>query len=141
MASMDRFWTKVEKTDGCWNWTACTHQGYGRFNHNGSAVLAHRLSYELLVGPVPTGLTLDHLCRNRKCVNPAHLEPVTRGENVLRGESLQAQNARKTHCPRGHLLSGENMSLKGSYRRCLSCHREEERLRRLRNKSLAQASA
>ena len=138
---MDRFWSKVNKTETCWDWTACTSNGYGVFRINEATVLAHRLSYELSVGPIPEGLTLDHLCRNRKCVNPAHLEPVTRGENVLRGVSLPAQNAKKTHCPRGHLLSGENMRVKGGFRRCLSCHREEERLRRLRNKSLAQASA
>src|SRR3954468_18429534 len=81
--SAERFWAKVEKTAECWNWTGYTlSSGYGRFrgrragNDTASKVLAHRFSYELLIGPIPPGLVLDHLCRNTSCVNPAHLEPV-----------------------------------------------------------------
>lgn len=103
----DRFWSKVEKTDGCWNWTAGkNHYGYGSYTiRRGDGwfrAQAHRLAYEELVGPIPDGLTIDHLCRNRACVNPEHMEPVTRGENVLRGDGASAQHSRQTRCIRGH---------------------------------------
>jgi hypothetical protein len=79
-----RFWSKVDQGEDCWRWTACTSNGYGRFSVKRQPVLAHRFAYELLVGPIPEGLELDHLCRNRWCVNPDHLEPVTHDENVRR---------------------------------------------------------
>lgn len=103
-AAWRRFWAKiVALPSGCWEWKAGkTEKGYGRFWNNGRLVKAHRFSYELLIGPIPTGLTLDHLCRNRACVNPHHLEPLLMRENILRGNGLCARNARKTHCPRGH---------------------------------------
>lgn len=88
--AMRRFWAKVDKNapDGCWIWTASTcHEGYGRFNANDidlPSTLAHRIAYTWLVGPIPAGLTLDHLCFVTNCVNPEHLEPVTNGENVRR---------------------------------------------------------
>jgi hypothetical protein len=95
LAFLDRFWSKVDDSGsrGCWEWLAAKERtGYGTFfcRHvigRGTAIpeRAHRVAYELLVGPIQAGLTLDHLCRNRGCVNPAHLEPVTRGENVRRG--------------------------------------------------------
>jgi hypothetical protein len=130
-----RFWINVEpgkSDDECWGWTGpVSTQGYGRMSVNGSLLGAHRIAYELEVGEVTTGLTLDHLCRNRLCVNPAHLEPVTRGENVLRGEGWTAVNARKTHCPRGHPLSGDNLHVRPNRgtRQCLSCRREASRRR------------
>lgn len=125
----DRFFAKVNKTEKCWLWTGCIRRGgYGWFRAEGRSKLAHRVSYEIHKGPIPDGLSLDHLCRVTSCVNPDHLEPVTRGENVLRGEGLSAQNARKTHCPKGHPYNAVNTEIqrdrKGRRgRRCRVCHR------------------
>lgn len=105
-ATTDRFWAKVRKTSTCWIWTSTiSKSGYGRFGINSKTVAAHRFSWESLNGPVPEGLVLDHLCRVRHCVNPEHLEPVTNGENILRGIGPAAINKRKTHCKRGHVLT------------------------------------
>lgn len=117
-----RFWTKVAPAEtGCWLWLAGLVEGYGRFRTSTPRANrpAHRLAYEALVGPVPDDLVIDHLCRVRRCVNPAHLEPVTQRENVLRGE---AAFARATHCPKGHPYAGPNLyiSPNGS-RRCRAC--------------------
>lgn len=130
-----RFWQKVIKDgpDGCWDWTGQKTAGYGRLSAQGrgrpgqKTHLAHRFAYKLLVGPVPAGLQLDHLCKNRSCVNPAHLEPVTPQENVLRTEGPPALNARKTHCPRGHPYSEENTWFKKSGRTCKTCARDRRR--------------
>jgi hypothetical protein len=85
-------------------------------------VYVHRVVYEALVKPIPVGLVLDHLCRVRHCVNPAHLEPVTQRENVLRGETAPAANKAKTHCVRGHPFSGQNLILrKSGVRECRTC--------------------
>jgi hypothetical protein len=118
----------IDETTGCWLWTgALTGSGYARMNHHGKHVTAHRAMYELVVGPVPKGLDLDHLCRMRRCINPAHLEPVTRAENLRRGiqAGVNVINAAKTHCLRGHPLSGDNVRLEttGS-RRCRTCERK-----------------
>lgn len=118
----ERFWAKVELTEDCWVWTGHLRRGYGTLMRNGEHGYAHRFAYESLVGPIPEGLQIDHLCRNRACVNPSHMEPVTRRENILRGEGSAAKNARKTHCKRGHILSGENLYLyKGAVRICRQC--------------------
>lgn len=124
-----RFWVKVDKTSDCWVWTgAVNSRGYGSFGLQGSMRQAHRVAYELLVGPIPAGLVLDHLCRNRLCVRPEHLEVVTNRENVLRGVGACATNARKTRCVKGHPLVGENLSIeKGGGRRCVTCRREKAR--------------
>jgi hypothetical protein len=128
-----RFITRFTRdASGCWTWTGGrSGYRYGGIVVSGRQVKAHRLSYELHVGPIPAGLTLDHLCRNTLCVNPAHLEPVTHAENVRRGMSPSAICARKTHCIHGHPFSGENLgsiSARGGFRVCLACKREWHRV-------------
>ena len=117
-----RFWSKVAlKQFGCYEWLAGKSDGgYGQFSH-GRTLFAHRFAYEDIKGPIPHGLTIDHLCRNRGCVNPDHLEPVTRGENVLRGEGHAPTNAKKTHCQKGHEYTEENTYVNRNKRYCMMC--------------------
>lgn len=99
----ERVLRNIEIVDGHWLWTGTLQpEGYGRIGKAGRPIGAHRLSYETFVGPIPEGLHIDHLCRIPRCVNPVHLEPVTCAENMHRGTSPAALNARKTHCPHGH---------------------------------------
>lgn len=123
MSPLDRVMHEVVQSDECWLWTGCkTGAGYGQLTHRGqSGLRAHRVTYEALVGPIPAGLVLDHLCRNRACVNPYHLEPVPQRVNVLRGESSAARNARKTHCPRGHEYDNSNTRIYAGRRYCRAC--------------------
>ena len=131
----DRFWEKVERTEGCWIWKASLNTyGYGQFFHDGSPRKAHRLSYEWANGPIPAGLEIDHLCRTRACVNPDHLEPVTHRENLLRGDTFQARNANATHCPRGHAYDYANTKVGPTGgRRCRACDREKHAERKRAN--------
>lgn len=127
-----RFWARVVRGDACWHWTGGkTGKGYGAFHVGGRTLGAHRVAYEALVGPVPDGLVLDHVrargCTSRACVNPAHLEPVTDGTNVLRGDSVSAVNARKEECRLGHPLAGDNLYVKPNGRRvCKACRRAQQ---------------
>ena len=122
---LERFWDKVEITNSCWNWKAgCNSGGYAQYSNNGKMIPTHRYLYEILEDHIPKGLTLDHLCRNRKCVNPSHLEAVTLKENLLRGNTIPAKNARKTHCKNGHLFNKENTYHHNGKRECIPCRRE-----------------
>lgn len=132
----ERFWYRVQKTDTCWLWTGGTHRlGYGVFG-KGAQKYAHRVAYVLLVGPIPNGLELDHLCRNRICVNPDHLEPVTHAENVRRSSSPIATAGSASHCKWGHPLSGENLAASVTQRRCRTCVRESSARRRASEQSV-----
>lgn len=133
------FWRCVRKTKGCWFWTGSKNQGgYGTFGVNQRNVKfktsAHRIAYELCVGPIPDGYTVDHKkCKNHDCVNPAHLEPVPHRVNLLRGDTINARNAAKTHCLRGHKFTKKNTYLyrtKGTdwiRRQCRACARMRQR--------------
>ena len=126
----DRLWTRVVVMGSCWLWTGAIDRktGYGRCWYQRRLRLVHRLVYEVTVGPIPDGLTIDHLCRNRACVNPDHLEPVSMRENVLRGIGYTAEKARQTHCKRGHpfdLVNTYRMPSGG--RDCRICGRERKR--------------
>lgn len=116
---------------GCWLWTGSLRKGYGRFWMD-RGMAAHCAGYVMLCGEIAPGLQLDHLCRNRACVNPAHLEPVTLRENVLRGVGLTADQARRTHCLKaGHPLAPPNLlHNKRGFRSCKACHRDRARARR-----------
>lgn len=109
---LQRFCAKVQIAPGrCWEWTGQLRNGYGRIKVDGHSIQAHIFSYETFLGSIPEGLELDHLCRNRACVNPLHLEPVTRSINVRRGIGpliAALKQKAKTHCPQGHPYSLEN---------------------------------
>ena len=124
-----RFHSKIATTDaGCWHWTGTRNgNGYGQIKVQGVMWQAHRYSYLLRHGAIPDGAAVDHLCRNRGCVNPDHLEAVDVRTNTLRGEGVTAQNARRQTCAHGHTLTDRHDGL-GRY--CPTCHREGDRLRK-----------
>lgn len=149
-----RFWSKVERgaPDDCWPWAeGLTAGGYGKFSGpRGATMLAHRYGYELVVGPIGEGLNLDHLCHtrvresctdvavcpHRKCVNPRHLEPVTMGDNLQRGNTFQRANSEKTHCPADHEFDEANTQVNPrGERQCRACRREQARASRARKKA------
>lgn len=133
MPLRERLFAKIKiNPDGCWLWLGCRSNGYGQIRDRGRARLAHRVMYELLIGKIPDGLHVDHLCRVPLCVNPQHLEPVTQRENILRGVGVSAMEAKKTHCPKGHPYSGDNLSVWRNKRYCRACAREYDKRRRPR---------
>ena len=133
----EQFWAKVDATGICWEWTGYTDDGYGRVTtgpRGSSGQQAHRVAWEYLVGPIPPGLQLDHLCRNRRCVNPDHLQPVTPKINTERSASPSARNIRKTHGPRGHEYTEANTRiLPNGARTCRICGRAAARAWKARN--------
>jgi len=132
ITTAQRFWDKVKgysDPDKCWLWIGCATPSangslYGRFRLNGRLLMAHRIAYELMVGPIPKGLELDHLCRSTLCINPFHHEPVTHRVNIMRGRNLGSFNAHKTHCPKGHPYDDDNTYVYSSgSRSCRACHK------------------
>lgn len=128
---LDRLEAKLDKSGDCWLWTGAKRQsGYGVIGMPRHGVASmHRVAYELYVGPIPDGLAIDHLCGNRACANPAHLEPVTQGENNRRAAAVRVMN--QTHCKRGHEFTPEN-TFKHPHggRQCRTCHNLSVRARR-----------
>lgn len=126
---LERFWNLVDRPDDpimCWQWRGVpNHDGYGRFNDGTRMVMAHRFAYEALVGPIPPELESDHLCKNRGCVNPAHIRPTTHLENMKTRDlsRVNAHERAKTHCPKGHEYNTANTYLRpdGGGRDCLKC--------------------
>lgn len=142
--TVERFlsYTEPEPNSGCWLWSGATTGEYGTLWANGRYYGAHRLAYEMFIGPIPDGLHIDHLCRVRYCVNPDHLEPVTMRENNLRGVGAPAQNARKTRCLKGHAFDAVNTHVRpgDGGRECRQCKRERQRAAR-KQKDLTQKEA
>lgn len=123
--------------NGCHNWTGFIDpKGYGMVWDGRTMTRTHRFAYIIAKGAIPNGLQLDHLCRNRRCCNPAHLEPVTARENIFRGEGIAVKRARATHCQRGHPFDEQNTRwIKGRYRWCRECGRAAARKAYARRKA------
>ena len=132
--SVDRIFKRIniDKKTGCWNWVGCKTSGYGQVRVNKKLYRVHRLMYELFVEKPPEGkdtYVLDHLCNNRACCNPTHLQLISDKENILKGNGATARKARQTHCKNGHLLPQS----KNGHRRCAICHRAWNRANYAKN--------
>ena len=140
LKTLIRFFQKIDDKGSCWQWTGCINKdGYGMFNLNRKMMTSHRIAYRLFKDEIPKGLQVDHLCRNRSCVNPDHLELVTNQENAIRGiTGMNNWQNRKTHCKRGHELKSPNLlksGIKRGWRQCRICHNiwQVERLHKIKN--------
>lgn len=135
-ASIARFWSHVDKGEptACWLWklsVTLKRGGYGQFRCEGKTLRAHKVAYELAVGPVPDGLVLDHICRNPRCVNPAHLDPVPHAENTRRGMAPSAVSKRTNRCARGHGFTAASTYIRPSGKReCRVCTNDAQNARR-----------
>ena len=140
VSAKDRFFSHIEKTPtGCWEWKGARQSnGYGQFSDFGSH-LAHRWSYQTFIGPIRDSLHIDHLCRNRACVNPQHLELVTCRENLMRGVGFAATNAQKTHCDKGHQLSEIRYTAERpeGRRYCRACRQDYKRKSRKKLRAMS----
>ncbi len=137
-ADETKFWASVAKSNDCWPWTGhIGGDGYGVFSIGGTAFGAHRVSYVLTNGNPPPDEVLDHLCRNRRCVNPSHLESVTVGENTMRGQTIPALHAAKTHCCNGHAFDVVNTYTWRGHRVCRACNRAAVARRKARMQAAA----
>ncbi len=138
-SAQDRFWAKVDKGSmrECWQWLGSHGQaGHGTFWDGSKPEAAHRYAYRILIGPIPEGMTIDHLCRNPACVNPAHMECVTLVENILRSTGVSAINAKKTHCPQGHPYDEANTYVDNrGARTCIICRNAASRRSYTRKKN------
>lgn len=140
----ERFWAKVNaRANGCWEWRAHrARNGYGQYGVQHRQIRSsHCVAYEALVGPVPKGFELDHLCRNRPCCNPAHLEPVTRLENIRRGDNRAAVSraaAARSHCKNGHERTLENTRYSPGRRYCRRCEAASQAAYQNRKKNNAE---
>lgn len=129
MTAVERFHSSyvIPQGPGCWIWVRRNNGiGYGNITWGGAQQYAHRVAYEMFVGPIPAGLTIDHLCRTPACVNPRHLEAVTKRENTLRGNSPAALHARQDHCVYGHPFNKQNTYRWRNRRYCKSCKRDRD---------------
>lgn len=118
----ERFNSFIVSRNGCWQWRSPNKTtGYGEFHWHYQRYLAHRFSYQHHIGPIPDGMQIDHLCRNRGCVNPKHLRVVTLAQNVLAGSGITAQNKRKTSCKNGHAYTDANTYKHNGKRSCRVC--------------------
>ena len=141
-AGQVRLMSHVVVVENCWEWIgAMSVDGYGVCRRLRRNLYAHRVVYESFVGQIPSGLVLDHLCNNKRCVNPHHLKPVTQRENILRGAGTSAAHAAKTECLKGHPLSGENMKIgKRGSRVCITCERTRSLASYYRNRPQSRRS-
>jgi hypothetical protein len=133
LLDLAKFFERIDESGECWLWTgAKTKGGYANFTvYPRRTCYAHRASYEHFVGPIPEGLFIDHLCRVRHCVNPAHLEAVTMRENLLRSPvTMTSRNAARTHCNHGHEFTPENTYWKSGWRSCRRCHLDRDQRKR-----------
>ena len=142
---LDNVWIPTDKTM-CWRWIGqLNNHGYGqsgirvRVGDSLNNRLAHRIIYQLIFGNIPDGLVIDHLCRNRACVNPYHLEPVPMTVNTLRGEGPTAYYARRDSCKWGHLFDDRNTRMAGNARLCKTCQRRSTREYMARKRAAARA--